>query len=103
MKNTCVLTFYSAQLDNSVSFNFQDVWKKYIAAKADGVTCSNVFHFDKSPSELSRLLRTENGYKESLLDAIHAEYLGGAALMFIQPQVGVPVDGFYIDEFLSGH
>lgn len=103
MENTCVLTFYSAQLDGADNFDYQDAWEKCIVAKADGVFCRNVFHIDMPPSELSRLLRTENGFKESLLDAIHSEYLGGAVLMFVQPQVGAPIDGFYIDEFLGSN
>ncbi|MDO9206162.1 hypothetical protein [Methylotenera sp.] len=96
-----VLTFYSVKFQNEQRLSYEEVWQKCAVAKAENVSCTNVFRFQLKPTELSKMLRNLKLKDNNLLSDIKCEHQNGAVFMFVQPIVGAPIDGFYIEDFIA--
>jgi len=87
--------------DNAINkLGFKEIWEKYVSSKVDDVTCRNIFSFDMSVDALAESLKNSKDIDNELLDAIEAEFKSGANYMFINPEVGNPEDGYFIEPFL---
>ena len=99
--NKSVITFYSIKKDLDIAkLSYKDVWKKYVLSKTEGVSCVNIFHIDSSVEDLIKKLQPAIIDKE-LFEGIRSEYENDAVYMFLNPEVGEPVDGFYIETYLQ--
>jgi len=94
------LVFYSIKDDSIFDMNIKDIWTKFIMSKAEGVRCLNVYHFELSTEELLTLFKSKDIPSE-LFSQIKSEYNSGANIMFINPVVGAPIDGFLLQKFFS--
>lgn len=70
---------------------FDEVWEDLIDSKAEGVSCTEILHFDLAPKELAKLLR-----KGDLREVMAEMRSAGANFVFVGPVVGKPVDGLCI-------
>ena len=95
-----VLIFYSIDDEAILNLKFKDIWEKFVIANIEGVSCRNVFHFEMSPEELSSLINSKN-IPPKILKDIKSEFDLGANIMFVNPVVGEPIDGFMAHNFLS--
>ena len=95
-----VLVFYSIENDLIFDMNIKDIWTDFVMSKAEGVRCLNVYHFELSTEELLTLFKSKDIPSELFLQ-IKNEYDSGANVMFINPVVGTPIDGFLLRKFFS--
>lgn len=82
-----VLTGYAIKR-NLEGLAFDEVWNDLIDSKAEGVSCTEILHFDLAPKELAKLLR-----KGDLREVMEEMRSAGANFVFVGPVVGKPVDG----------
>ena len=95
-----VLVFYRIESELIFDMDIKDIWTDFVIAKVEGVSCSNVFHFELAPVELSALVKSKD-ISSKLFSDIKSEFETGATLMFVNPVVGNPIDGFLLSTFLS--
>ena len=95
-----VLAFYRIEDESIFNKSMKDIWNDFVISKVEGVSCSNVFHFEFSTDVLLSLLKSSDITNELLSD-INSEYDLGATVMFVMPVVGNPIDGFLLSNFLS--
>lgn len=100
MANVSVLTFYSFGDQDVSRLGYEEAWNSLVMKRASGVSCRNVFGVEKSPSKLSEWLHNISDADMGLFLAIENEFSDGADFMFIHPETGAPIDGFYINDFL---
>jgi hypothetical protein len=86
-ENKSVLTGYAIK-HNLEGLIFGEVWEDLIESGIEGVSCSEVLHFDLPPKELAKLLR-----KGELRDVLGEMRFAGANFIFVGPVVGKPIDG----------
>jgi hypothetical protein len=94
------LSFYRIQDPSIFEMSILDVWADFVVAKVDGVSCSNVFHFELSAEELLEYVKNIDNSNELFSD-IRSEYELGAHIMFVSPLKGGPLDGFLLKKLLS--
>ena len=95
-----VLVFYSIEDDAILDMKFNDIWTDFVIAEAEGVRCTNVYHFELPTEELLHMVKGIDISSELFSD-IKSEYELGANVMFVNPVVGSPIDGFLLFKFLS--
>ena len=95
-----VLAFYRIESDLIFDMSIKDIWTNFVMSKVEGVSCSNVYHFEISTDQLLFLLKNKD-ISTKLFSDIKSEYDSAATVMFIQPVVGSPIDGFLLHKFLS--
>ena len=95
-----VLVFYRIESDLIFDMSINDIWTDFVIAKVEGVSCSNVYHFEFSTEELLTLVKSKDN-STGLFTDIKSEFETGATVMFVNPVVGNPIDGFLLSNFLS--
>ena len=95
-----VIALYEIKDEAINKLGFKEIWDKYVASKSDDVFCRNIISFDMSVDALAESLKNSKDIDNELLDAIEAEFKSGANYMFINPEVGNPEDGYFIEPFL---
>ena len=95
-----VLAFYRIESDLIFDMTIKDIWTDFVIAKVEGVSCSNVYHFELPTEELLTLVKSKD-ISSKLFSDIKSEFATGATVMFVKPVVGNPIDGFLLSNFLS--
>jgi len=95
-----VLVFYRIESDLIIDMSINDIWTDFVISKVEGVSCSNVFHSELLTEELLTLVKSKD-ISSKLFTDIKSEFETGATIMFVNPVVGNPVDGFLLHKFLS--
>lgn len=95
-----VLSFYRIESDLIFEMSIEDIWTGFVMSKVEGVSCSNVYHFEISTDQLLFLIKNKD-FTNELFSDIKTQYDAGATVMFIQPIVGSPIDGFLLHKFFS--
>ena len=95
-----VLVFYRIDSDLIFDLAINDIWTDFVIAKAEGVSCSNVYHSELSTEELLTLVKSKD-ISSKLFSDINSEFETGATVMFVNPVVGNPIDGFLLSNYLS--
>ena len=95
-----VLAFYRIESDLIFDMSINDIWTDFVIAKVEGVSCSNVYHFELPTEELLTLVKSKD-ISSKLFSDIKSEQDSGATVMFVSPVVGSPIDGFLLSNFLS--
>jgi hypothetical protein len=95
-----VLSFYRIESDLIFEMSIEDIWTGFVMSKVEGVSCSNVYHFEISTDQLLFLIKNKD-YTNELFSDIKSQYDAGATVMFIKPVVGSPIDGFLLHKFFS--
>jgi|GEM_PF-6581702 len=95
-----VLVFYRIESDLIFDMDINDIWTDFVIAKVEGVSCSNVYHFELPTEELLTLVKSKD-ISSKLFSDIKSEFETGATLMFVNPVVGNPIGGFLLSTFLS--
>ena len=95
-----VLVFFRIEDDSIFEMSINDIWINFVIAKVEGVSCSNVFHSELPTEELLFLVKSKDN-STGLFTDIKSEYESGANVMFVNPVVGNPIDGFLLNNFLS--
>ena len=94
-----VLVFYRIEDDSIFEMNINDIWTDFVIAKVEGVSCSNVYHFELPTEELLALVKSKV-ISSKLFSDIKSEFDSGATVMFVNPVVGNPIGGFLLSNFL---
>jgi hypothetical protein len=94
------LVFYRIDDDSIYDMSFNDIWTDFVMSKVEGVSCSNVYHFELPTEELLALVKSKDN-SSKLFSGIKSEFDSGATVMFVNPVVGSPIDGFLLHKFLS--
>lgn len=89
-KNHSVLLGYSSER-NLEGMTFDEVWEDFVETNSEGVSCTDVLHFELAPKELAKMLR--KGDLRELLDEMRS---AGANFVFVGPVTGKPIDGLSI-------
>ena len=95
-----VLVFYSIEDDSIFDMAIKDIWTDFVISKIEGVRCTNVYHFELPTEELLHMVKGKDISSELFSD-IKSEYELGANVMFVNPVVGNPIDGFLLSNYLS--
>ena len=94
------LIFYSIDDDSIFNLSVKDIWVDFIESKVEGVSCNNVYHSELTPDELLSVVKSKDISSE-IFAYIKSECDLGANVMFVNPIVGTPIDGFLLHEFFS--
>jgi hypothetical protein len=95
-----VLVFYFIDDESISSKSYQSVWNSFIDKKVEGVVCKNVFHCEFPEYDLLSLIEARD-LKSEIFELINSEYHQGANFMFVNPVVGAPIGGFWIQQLLE--
>ena len=102
--NESVLSCYCIDEDDISDMSINDIWTDFVISDVR-VRCSNVYHFDLPITDVLAWLKSSDfkssEFSSKLLSDIKREYENGATVMFVQPVVGNPIDGFVLRKFLS--
>ncbi len=93
------LVFYRIEDKSIFDMSIKDIWTNFVVSKGEGVSCTNVFHSEFSTEELLTLVKRKD-ISSKLFSDINSEYDSGATVMFVNPVVGSPIDGFLLSNFL---
>lgn len=95
-----VLVFYRIEDDSIFDMAINDIWTDFVISKTEGVRCTNVYHFELPTEALLTLVKSKD-ISSKLFSDIKSEFQTGATVMFVNPVVGNPIDGFLLNNFLS--
>jgi len=95
-----VLSFYQIDERALRKMDPTQIWVELIATNRREASCKNIYSFKISPEQL--LAEISSGrISDELLSDIRREYENGANLVFIQPIVGSPLGGLFIEDLIS--
>jgi hypothetical protein len=95
-----VLVFYRIESDLIFDMSIKDIWTDFVIAKVDCVSCRQVVSFEMPTAELLALVESRD-YCTELFKIIKLEYDKGSNVLFVQPIMGIPIDGFLLRELLA--
>ena len=96
------IVFYAIEHKNIEDLSYEDAWKICVAGNFDEISCRNIFRFDMTADNLGNILRNPIQLDKAILKGIEEEHLmGDANFMFVKPEVGEPIDGFFIKAYIA--
>ena len=101
-KEKSVISFYYLKGNEASKISPSEAWDQIISGYSTDIHCMNIFSFDIGAENLKGIFRNLDNFNEDLLNDIRKEYESDLAnFMFISPEIGNPVLGFYIEDFLK--
>ncbi len=99
-KKQSVLTFYSIPYESIIAMKYDNIFNDFILSKKPDISCRNIFSFELGTETLNEIIISKSNAE--IFSLIKKEFEeDNANYMFIKPIEGMPVNGFYIKEYLT--